>query len=100
MCRFCWEAESTDANPRIAACNCIGSMKYIHLNCLKSWLNIKLDPKVTENLISYYWKTFECEVCKVPYPYILKNKADGTIYRLINFELPEQGPFLIIESIN
>jgi hypothetical protein len=61
---------------------------------------MKVEPKITENLTSYYWKTFECEVCKVPYPYILKNKDDGTIYKLINFERPTEGPFLIIESMS
>ena len=72
ICRFCWSSFSTDENPRIAACKCIGSISFIHYECLKQWLKVKVNVRTTNNLNSYYWKTFECEICKSAYPYILK----------------------------
>lgn len=38
MCRFCWVNEYTEQNPKIGTCNCIGTVKYIHYECLKAWL--------------------------------------------------------------
>lgn len=35
MCRFCWMDNETDDNPKVTACKCIGSVKYIHFLCLK-----------------------------------------------------------------
>lgn len=35
MCRICLSSEVSDSDPLINPCNCIGSMKYIHINCLK-----------------------------------------------------------------
>lgn len=38
ICRFCQESENTDENRLIAPCNCIGSVKYVHINCLYRWI--------------------------------------------------------------
>ena len=52
-CRICYEAESTE-NPVITPCECSGSMKFIHEQCLKTWiLSQTKDPKV-----------FSCDICK------------------------------------
>lgn len=42
MCRFCWTGDQTEANPLIGSCKCDGSIKYIHFNCLKLWLESKV----------------------------------------------------------
>lgn len=63
-CRFCWGAEEED-NPLILACKCRGSVGLIHFNCLKSWITTQRHTKeYGENVTSYYWKKFECEICK------------------------------------
>jgi hypothetical protein len=28
--------------------------------------------KEFNNIVTYYWKNFECEICKTPYPYYFK----------------------------
>ena len=71
-CRFCWQAEATVANPLLTACRCQGTVGSIHLNCLKSWLEVKRQKKETDNFISFFWKSFECEICKKAYPLMLK----------------------------
>ena len=40
-CRFCWVSGATPENPLLGTCKCAGSVGYIHLNCLKEWLNVK-----------------------------------------------------------
>lgn len=52
-CRICYEVETLE-NPIITPCECNGSMKYIHEQCLKTWiLSQTKDPKV-----------FSCDICK------------------------------------
>eukprot|EP00826_Nyctotherus_ovalis_P042058 TRINITY_DN4291_c0_g1_i9.p2 TRINITY_DN4291_c0_g1~~TRINITY_DN4291_c0_g1_i9.p2 ORF type:complete len:177 (-),score=31.86 TRINITY_DN4291_c0_g1_i9:561-1091(-) len=67
-CRICAIDENTPKNPLLAPCKCTGTMKFIHYQCLKYWLNKKLTAKKTDNVALYSWKTFECEVCKTVYP--------------------------------
>ena len=40
-CRICFEHRQKEKNPLISICNCTGSVKFIHLNCLKQWLKTK-----------------------------------------------------------
>jgi len=70
VCRICFSNTNTPTNPLFAPCKCTGTMKFIHFMCLKSWLNLKLIPQVLPQLRSYYWKSFECEICKTIYPCI------------------------------
>mmetsp|Transcript_84162 Transcript_84162/g.116284 ORF Transcript_84162/g.116284 Transcript_84162/m.116284 type:complete len:107 (-) Transcript_84162:1223-1543(-) len=73
QCRFCWCAEETAENPLILACKCRGSVGLIHFLCLKNWLKTQRHMKsIGDNVVSYYWKKFECEICKQSYPYIFK----------------------------
>lgn len=67
-CRICFMNTNTQDNPLLSACKCTGSMKFMHFNCLKSWLNLKLVLQQTTQINTYYWKSFECEICKTVYP--------------------------------
>lgn len=74
MCRVCYKNSNDEDNPLVSACKCTGSMKFIHFNCIKMWMNLKFTEKKTPQLITYFWKSFECEICKALYPCkILKN---------------------------
>ena len=38
-CRICLgDEEDSIKNPLISPCKCLGSLKYIHIDCLKKWL--------------------------------------------------------------
>jgi len=37
MCRFCFDETSTVQNPLWSPCDCRGSVKYIHRDCLRHW---------------------------------------------------------------
>ena len=72
-CRICLEEDETSENPFIIPCECSGSVKFIHLKCLRDWLNSKRVKQVSSNLSPgnkegnvtfYYWKDLQCEMCK------------------------------------
>jgi len=44
-----------------------------------------------------YWRNFECELCKHPYPYIFR--VMDRIYRLVDINKPETGKYMIMESL-
>ena len=37
LCRICLSEDNETSNPLINPCTCSGTMKYIHLFCLKQW---------------------------------------------------------------
>lgn len=43
ICRFCYDPPAAN-NPLIAPCKCIGSIQYVHLNCLKRWRKTTDNP--------------------------------------------------------
>ena len=91
LCRICYleEEESNIENPLIQPCQCSGSLKYIHLNCLLHWLSTKILIKKTFFSGKNYFTVFtinkiECELCKEKLPdYIMH---EGKIYSLIDFD--------------
>ena len=54
----------------INLCKCTGSISAVHFQCLKYWMNTKLTKKQNEKdtVFSYNMKSFNCEICKTPYP--------------------------------
>lgn len=71
-------------------------MKYIHMNCLKSWLDSKRQERQTDTVKSYFWKNIECELCKSLFPDVVKVKNE--LKRILGYELPETGPYLVLET--
>ena len=69
ICRICYDEEDHIGdfdNPLVQPCKCSGSLKYIHLNCLKHWLRTKSFDKIESN---YYLEIFlikkvKCEICQ------------------------------------
>ena len=69
-------------NPLVQPCICSGSMKYIHLNCLKKWLNtsviIKMESTlyvVIVNYITYiYIKRLNVNCAKLNFQILLSIK--------------------------
>ncbi len=97
-CRFCWGTDSTEENPCIVPCKCTGSVGFIHFECLRNWLSTKMQRKESDHLISMYWKTFECEICKQAYPYLFK--VGAKVYKLITIQQPKNsGYFMVMESL-
>ena len=55
---------------------------------------------MNQNVRSFYWKRFECEICKQMYPYTFKIKE--TIYKIIDLsEITQstQDNYILLESM-
>lgn len=68
VCRICFESSEGAENSLLAPCACSGSLRYIHVACLRRWLNGQLQVKQFDNGGgSYLIRTILCEICKSPY---------------------------------
>ena len=103
LCRICYGDDSSIENPLICPCICKGSMKYIHYDCLKNWLNSKIEEDISvdsENqeveVISYNRKDISCELCKEKLPDYVKYNDK---YYNISFYKPKFTEFAVFESM-
>ena len=78
-------------------------MKYIHYECLKNWLNSKIEEDISvdsENqeveVISYNRKDISCELCKEKLPDYVKFRDR---YYNISFYKPKFEEFVVLESM-
>lgn len=74
ICRICLSNESTiPSDFLVSVCKCSGSMKWIHLNCLRRWLLNKIEIVEDDVIRIYAWKELNCELCKTPLESIFFN---------------------------
>jgi len=81
-CRICFLSKSNEADPLVTPCKCTGSMSYIHYNCLKQCINMKMVRKESDQCITYLCKSYECEICLTEYPKYIKYKS--FVYNLLD----------------
>ena len=62
ICRICY-APSSELDPLVTPCQCQGSLKYVHLGCLREWIRNRGVSQSTAFGKSYFWKNLECELC-------------------------------------
>ncbi len=92
-------SEEEPNHPLISPCSCTGSMRHIHLNCLREWLEGKKHMKETPVVNSYIWKNLECEICKTQYSDVAKMK-DGSVVSLLKYTVHEDANmYMVIESV-
>jgi len=106
VCRICFGIETSSDNPLLSLCNCTGSTKFIHYMCLKTWLSSKALERIGSDVISYYWKEFQCEICTCFYPckllitVIVSVMHSGKRFDMVDIPRPLNNDFLLLESIN
>ena len=101
ICRICYSEEDPVAdfdNPLVQPCLCSGSLKYIHLNCLKQWLNTKSITKIDSNYnySIFLVKQIECEICKTKFPDFIKYR--NNLYEILDFK-SEFENYFTVESL-
>ena len=87
ICRICYLEDDAKENPLIQPCICSGSMKYIHLDCLKHWLRTSIFVKIesNQNCSLYLYKNPICELCKTKFTDYIRH--DGKLYELLDFKM-------------
>ncbi len=73
-------------------------------------MNTKLSIKENEKktVTSYNMKSFNCEICKTPYPrknyfysfILVRFRSENTFFDLIDYTRPQDKNFIILESLN
>jgi hypothetical protein len=61
--------------------------------------------KVTDNVVTYFWKHLECELCKQAYPYETRSRDGKKLLNIIEYDTPQNVPgyelnYIVIESIS
>ena len=96
ICRICLSEEYEENNPLIHPCNCDGTMKYIHLQCLRLLIQSKIKKTETESCKVFTFKTLECEICKMVFPEKIRIK--NSIFSVIDFEKPDKD-YIILDGL-
>ena len=94
------DEEEEKTNPIISPCKCSGTMKYIHTECLKSWLNSKCitnKREESDGATSYIWKSLDWELWKTKFPDVIA-LSDRWV-DLFEIQKPE-GPYIILENVS
>ncbi|XP_038631466.1 uncharacterized protein LOC119952043 isoform X2 [Scyliorhinus canicula] len=58
LCRICLIPGGTPLNPLLEPCKCVGSLQYVHHDCLKKWLQAKIISGADLATVT------TCELCK------------------------------------
>eukprot|EP00397_Hematodinium_sp_SG-2012_P021384 GEMP01022084.1.p1 GENE.GEMP01022084.1~~GEMP01022084.1.p1 ORF type:complete len:473 (+),score=75.70 GEMP01022084.1:27-1421(+) len=104
LCRICLMEGSDESDPLICPCKCKGSIEFIHLECLRHWINDKLcinknDDNTCVRTRSFYFRPIKCELCKAMYTtHLLRTNEDGSECRIPIVDLPKtQAPYIVLE---
>ena len=103
LCKICYSEENDkEVNPLVHLCNCNGGLRFSHFECIKKWMETKLQKKENEKktVTSYNIKSFNCEICRTPYPFKFKLNGVEKPFELIDLEKPAGCDYIILESLN
>ena len=96
LCRICLSEEHEKENPLIHPCNCDGTMKYIHLQCLRLLIQSKIKKTENDSCKVLTFKRLECEICKTAFPEKISIK--GSLFSIIDIDKPDKD-YIILEGL-
>ena len=96
-CRICLlDGSGGDEDPLVQACACRGSIQYVHLGCLRYWINGRLCLSDSSKH-AYLFRQLACELCKTNYPVEIAMR-DGAKVPLV--PMPEtHAPYIVLENM-
>jgi len=99
QCRICLEDEENLKNPFIAPCKCIGSVRFIHMDCFRAWLCNKKLEQYDTGVLSLFWEELKCDICKSDLNLTEITMGDSrTLHYLLGIKAPSGKKYIIIES--
>eukprot|EP00382_Lankesteria_abbotti_P000781 CAMPEP_0113844246 /NCGR_PEP_ID=MMETSP0372-20130328/141_1 /TAXON_ID=340204 /ORGANISM="Lankesteria abbotti" /LENGTH=582 /DNA_ID=CAMNT_0000813249 /DNA_START=152 /DNA_END=1900 /DNA_ORIENTATION=+ /assembly_acc=CAM_ASM_000359 len=94
QCRICLLEGGSPKDPLVCPCQCKGSIKYVHVDCLRHWINGKLNFSDERR---FFYKITPCELCKQQYPSTI-NLPTGEKIQIV--KVPNiQAPFIVLENL-
>ena len=98
-CKIClYDKSDEDNDPLISPCNCIGSVKYVHLKCMQNWVKSKLNMQENTNIVTIFWRNLQCELCKTKLPINFNHNGENLC--LIPFDNKITGSYIMMESFS
>ncbi|NWW96256.1 MARH7 ligase, partial [Rhynochetos jubatus] len=95
LCRICQMASASSDNLLIEPCKCTGSLKYVHEECMKKWLQSKINSGKTDSGPGWNTTVTTCELCKEK---LHLNLEDFDIHELYRAHANEQADYEFISS--
>ncbi|NXD15115.1 MARH7 ligase, partial [Nothocercus nigrocapillus] len=89
LCRICQMSSANSNNLLIEPCKCTGSLKYVHQECMKKWLQSKINSGSSLEAVT------TCELCKEK---LHLNLEDFDIHELYRAHANEQADYEFISS--
>ncbi|NXO67467.1 MARH7 ligase, partial [Phainopepla nitens] len=89
LCRICQMSSASSDNLLIEPCKCTGSLRYVHQECMKKWLQSKINSGSSLEAVT------TCELCKEK---LHLNLEDFDIHELYRAHATEQADYEFISS--
>ncbi|NXW38427.1 MARH7 ligase, partial [Phaetusa simplex] len=89
LCRICQMSSASSDNLLIEPCKCTGSLQYVHQECMKKWLQSKINSGSSLEAVT------TCELCKEK---LHLNMEDFDIHELYRAHANEQADYEFISS--
>ncbi|XP_030310184.1 E3 ubiquitin-protein ligase MARCH7 isoform X3 [Calypte anna] len=89
LCRICQMSSASSDNLLIEPCKCTGSLQYVHQECMKKWLQSKINSGSSLEAVT------TCELCKEK---LNLNLEDFDIHELYRAHANEQADYEFISS--
>ncbi|XP_073161695.1 E3 ubiquitin-protein ligase MARCHF7 isoform X5 [Lepidochelys kempii] len=89
LCRICQMSSASSTNLLIEPCKCTGSLQYVHQECMKKWLQSKINSGSSLEAVT------TCELCKEK---LNLNLEDFDIHELYRAHANEQADYEFISS--
>jgi hypothetical protein len=97
QCRVCYRDSYTIEDPLVSICKCAGSLKFVHINCVKNWIASRMQTREKGPVRTYEWKKLECEICRSEYP--VKVTYEALTYDLLS--VPKlHSRYLVLEELS
>jgi hypothetical protein len=99
-CRICFMGIEEEEDPLMSVCKCRGSCQYVHIYCLKKWIeHQKVMTTNSKYISSFNNNKLTCDLCHEILPWTIS--VDKTIHTLVDFPKPCDEPYiLLLERFN
>ncbi|KAG5854911.1 hypothetical protein ANANG_G00042960 [Anguilla anguilla] len=88
LCRICQSWGGTPQNPLLTPCRCTGSLQYVHHDCLKRWIQAKVQSGAELTAVK------ACELCKASLNLDLEGFDLEECYRQRQAQVEQASPEL------
>eukprot|EP01069_Polyplicarium_translucidae_P002588 Polyplicarium_translucidae@DN2073_c0_g1_i2.p1 len=95
QCRICLSEEGTPDDPLVCPCQCKGSIKFVHLDCLRHWINGRTNL-ADDSRGTFFFKQLPCELCKYHFPSAVMVNRQRVPIVAIPMVAP---PFIVLENL-